>query len=291
MNHIAMLFQHRSSVVRALSWIPVALVTALITLEYVVFVQYHIRAKLSEGDDSVWLVLEFVFFNALAALTVFSYYAVVTTDPGLVNDATADYLRARASQAGIQLPMCRSCLKPKPTRTHHCSVCRMCVVKMDHHCPWVGNCVGLRNYKFFFLFVSYGAITCAWILFRLFDRFVRAVHHLDNSLPLHALIAYVMSASVTLSLLIFVCFHTYLICNGQTTLELNIYGRRSPYKYHQIAQNWRAVFGTKRYTWWLPLVADGADLDYLHWSRCHQAPVTDRSYYDDDDEADVSLIL
>jgi hypothetical protein len=32
---------------------------------------------------------------------------------------------------------CIYCSKPKPPRAHHCRSCKMCVVDMDHHCPFV----------------------------------------------------------------------------------------------------------------------------------------------------------
>ncbi|KAG0233506.1 palmitoyltransferase pfa5 [Actinomortierella wolfii] len=59
---------------------------------------------------------------------------------------------------------CNICKIVKPDRCHHCSECDQCVLRMDHHCPWVNGCVGYNNYKFFYLFILYGSIAAVFVV-------------------------------------------------------------------------------------------------------------------------------
>ncbi|GAA5981665.1 hypothetical protein JCM10908_004558 [Rhodotorula pacifica] len=45
----------------------------------------------------------------------------------------------------------------RPFRSHRCKHCAKVVLKMDHHCPWVGSCVGARNYKYFYNFLQWSS--------------------------------------------------------------------------------------------------------------------------------------
>jgi DHHC palmitoyltransferase len=53
---------------------------------------------------------------------------------------------------------CKHCWKPP--RCHHDSMTNRCVLKMDHYCVWVGNTVGLLNYKQFVLFLIWAFLGC-----------------------------------------------------------------------------------------------------------------------------------
>lgn len=50
------------------------------------------------------------------------------------------------------------CSNFRPPRSHHCKRCKQCVERMDHHCIWMNNCIGLGNHKAFFLFLVYFSI-------------------------------------------------------------------------------------------------------------------------------------
>jgi hypothetical protein len=47
--------------------------------------------------------------------------------------------------------ICETCNIPKPARSKHCSLCKTCIQKQDHHCIWINNCVGRNNYIYFLL--------------------------------------------------------------------------------------------------------------------------------------------
>lgn len=60
---------------------------------------------------------------------------------------------------------CEFCKKPKFIRSSHCRICNICTIGRDHHCPYIANCVGYKNYQFFINFLIWGIIDISLVIF------------------------------------------------------------------------------------------------------------------------------
>jgi hypothetical protein len=102
------------------------------------------------GDPLAFYFL--VVFNILFFMLVWSFLQTMFTDPGQI----PTYWGFRVGDPeGRRRRYCLMCNLFKPERCHHCSSCEKCILNMDHHCPWVNNCVGFNNRKYFILLLVY----------------------------------------------------------------------------------------------------------------------------------------
>ncbi|CAI9266546.1 unnamed protein product [Lactuca saligna] len=232
------------------------------------------------------LLHEFPSYNAgymiVVAPFLFTIYVLVlllltsSRDPGIVprnlhppeeelryessvsNDKTPSLQFPRTKEVivngvSVRVKYCDTCMLYRPPRCSHCSVCNNCVERFDHHCPWVGQCIGLRNYRFFFLFVSSSTLLCIYV-FCMSAFYIKVLMRdyggsiwsgMRESPLAVVLMAYCFIALWFVGGL--TGFHLYLISSNQTTYEnfryradnrINIYDQGC-------AGNFKEVFCTK----------------------------------------------
>lgn len=147
----------------------------------------------------------------------------------------------------VKLKYCYTCKIFRPPRASHCSICDNCVDRFDHHCPWVGNCVGKRNYRYFYLFtMSLSLLTIYIFTFNIVHVVMRSVDNgfVSTLKETPGTVLEVLVCFFTLwSVVGLTGFHTYLISLNQTTNE-DIKGSwsgknrvQNPYSHKNIIKN------------------------------------------------------
>ncbi|XP_016112473.1 probable palmitoyltransferase ZDHHC8 [Sinocyclocheilus grahami] len=210
---------------RSSAYIPVSTAAALLvtssTLFFVFTCPWLVVNVSAVFPSCVGIVFLFVMANFIMATFMDAgVFPRANEDEDKDEDFRAPLYR-NVEVRGVQVRMkwCASCHFYRPPRCSHCSVCDHCVEDFDHHCPWVNNCIGRRNYRFFFLFLlsltlHMGGVFSGGLLY--------VLDHPENLWELHAAVTLtVMSVSALffIPVLGLSCFHLVLVARGRTTNE------------------------------------------------------------------------
>ncbi|KAF3534374.1 hypothetical protein DY000_02037875 [Brassica cretica] len=262
---------------RALGSIMILVVIGIIGFTYYALVVANYGPSLFLGGfDSLLALLVLALFNFLLIMLLWSYFSVVVTDPGGVppgwrpeldiekSDGNQEYSSLTVGDSSSHIVRyCRKCNQYKPPRSHHCSVCGRCILKMDHHCVWVVNCVGAKNYKSFLLFLFYTFLETTVVAISLFPVFLVFFTDGDSDVTVSpgslaaTFVAFVLNITFALSVLGFLIMHIMLVIRNTTTIEAyeKHTAPNSPYNLGR-KQNFEQVFGKDKLYWFVPLYTE-----------------------------------
>ncbi len=118
--------------------------------------------------------------------------------------------------------MCHECNQVQPPRTFHCDVCQRCVLKGDHHCFWTGNCIGLRNQKFFLQYLFYMWLGTGYIGLLLTDFLTISAMELVNMMfdSFNLIVITFLSMGIAFCMFLMLCINVKLILFNQIAMEM-----------------------------------------------------------------------
>ena len=219
------------------SFRPTLLSLCAITIPVFLFIDNSFVFLKDNISIMIPLIILFIYVITLILLILAAF-----CDPGIIfrfpleKNIIEDRKESKIFQLGYikRYKFCTTCSIMRPNRSTHCGDCNNCVEKFDHHCPWIGSCVGKRNYKYFFLFLFVlNFLICLIIIFCFFHiikRIAELVKENKNNkiknIASYALTDVIISVYIIIYnaiIMIFVTglfiYHSKLVLKNTTTKE------------------------------------------------------------------------
>ncbi|XP_014247534.1 palmitoyltransferase ZDHHC7-like [Cimex lectularius] len=197
-------------------------------------------------QDSLWAPFHVVLFNTVIFMVSFCHLRAMCSDPGAVPlpQSRMDFSDIHSGSESTLIQnedwtVCTRCETYRPPRAHHCRICKRCIKRMDHHCPWINNCVGEKNQKYFIQFLICVGILSAYAFLLVIASWIRACPECSNEITIkqsrivHCIILVMESSLFGIFVLAILYDQLEAITNDETTIE-QLQGSRGSLSLHKL---------------------------------------------------------
>ena len=203
----------------------------IFSLPYIISIVFFLKCgPLELYQNIIYITIS----SILYIIHIYSLLKGGCTDPGILPRQNKDlyYETVRTSMRYKilghmhRVNYCYSCYLFRPPRTSHCAVCDNCVERFDHHCVWLGTCIGKRNYKYFYALLGSLNISAIFeIIFCVYALYldIKKIQNKDNKGYTFIIVVGCIILYNLLFVIIFIgklfILHTYLVFKGLTFYE------------------------------------------------------------------------
>jgi len=232
----------------------------LYTLPFVLaIVVLLVFGKIKQYLNAIYIVIT----SILYIIQIYCTIKGGCSDPGILPRQNEDIyyttskssLKYRINGHILKLNYCYSCSLFRPPRTSHCAICDNCVERFDHHCLWLGTCIGKRNYKYFYFLIGILNLNAIFQICFSIYVLVFGIRTFEDKEKKGYILIIMISSIILYDLLFLVLFigklfilHTYLLCKKITFYEhakdkMNIYPKGiNPFNKYSIIHSKSILF-------------------------------------------------